>query len=161
MSGGNVRMEWRKGANGDGDIYIFSPKPSMTREEPAQKQVEFDVPLADGVVIQDLGRAKRTIELSGTLVIKERTFEAMEDARRRLTDGIGRGPGQLHLISLTNATNSQHIFYRGQLAEDGLRFKEQQNPFYIDYELQLICADPADSYSSVKVVVMTSDAKVV
>jgi len=161
MMAGNVKLEWRQGANGDGAIYVFNPKPSLTREEPAQKQAEFDIPLADGVQVQDLGRAKRTITLSGWLYAKDSKFETLEDKRRNLVQGITRLPGQLHIISLTNMLNSQHIFYRAQISPEGVQFKTQENPTLLEYEIQLLCADPEESYSAVRVTAIASSAKVV
>ena len=138
----NVKMEWRQGEDGSGSIYIFNPKPNITRPEQGFKQVEFNIPLADGVYIQDLGIEKRVINLRGTLVTKNKVFEDLEDLRKALINGIGNNPGQLHLISLNALSNAKHIFYKGQVSPEGIVFDEQTNPCYLDYSIRIICALP-------------------
>lgn len=139
----NVRLEWRQGSTGLGSVYVFSPKPAITREESALKQAEFNIPLGDGVQIQNLGREKRIINLSGTLIAKSGVFEDLEDLKDALVNGIGRTEGQLHFISLnTGLVNARHLFYKGQISPEGVRFSEQTRPNIIDYSIQIICADP-------------------
>jgi hypothetical protein len=72
----NIRMEWRQGATGLGNVYVFNPKPSITRANPQQYQVEYFLPLADGVTVQNLGKNKRTILLKGILVAKQYNVES-------------------------------------------------------------------------------------
>lgn len=148
MMAKNVRVEWRQGEDGLGNVYIFNPNPSPTREEPAMKQAEFDIPLLDGIFIQSLGRAKRQIILTGLLIAKPRSFENLEDQRDALVNGLSTGVGQLHFISLNSLSNQRHIFYVGRLSPDGVVFSEQTNPLYLDYTLRVVCANPFDGVGS-------------
>lgn len=159
MMAKNIRMEWRQGSTGLGSAYVFNPKPNITRIDPASKQAELDIPLLDGVLVQDLGRNKRIISLSGILVVKSGLFEDLEDKRRALIDGIGRSEGQLHLISLNSHPNARHTFYVGQLSADGIRFSQQTSSVFLEYELDILCADPAEYLLTTTTI--TSDAKVV
>lgn len=140
----NVRVEWRQGATGLGSVYTFNPNPNITRVDPALKQAEFDIPLADGVEIQNLGRAKRILQLKGVLYAKSRLFEDLEDKRKDLIDGIGTTPGQLHIISITNLSNPKHLYYIGQITTDGIVFSQQDNSILLDYTITITCADPIE-----------------
>lgn len=155
----NVRVEWRQGFSGLGNVYRFPLNPSPTRVDPALKQAEFDIPLSDGVEIQNLGRNKRIIQLKGTLYSKSKTFEELEAQRDALISGIGYTVGQLHFISLTNLAFSRHIFYTAQVTTDGIVFEEQTNPIFLEYTITLTCADPVEYNIATKTI--TSDAKVV
>ena len=155
----NVRMEWRQGEDGLGSTYIFNPKPNITRPDQGFKQAEFNIPLADGIFIQDLGIEKRVINLRGTLVSKTNVFEDLEDLRKAIIDGIGKNPGQLHIISLNGLSNARHIFYKGQISPEGIVFDEQSNPYYLDYSIRIICALPYEYDYGLKNI--TSNAKVV
>lgn len=155
----NVRVEWRKGETGLGAVYIFNPNPDLTRDDPGYKQAEFDIPLRDGVEVQDLGVDKRLIILRGVLYTKTRVFEDLEDLRRALIDGIGRGPGQLHLISLNSLSNSKHIYYKGQVTTPGIVIESQTNSMFLDYTITLLCADPAELYTPTKTI--TSNAEII
>jgi len=140
----NIRMEWRQGQYGLGSIYVFNPHPDITREDPALKQAEFDIPLADGVIIQDLGRSKRILKLHGPLVAKSKLFEDLEDLKNKLISGVGYNVGQLHLISVTNMSNPKHVYYIGQIQPGGFEFEEQKNPIYLYYTITMTCADPIE-----------------
>lgn len=155
----NVRVEWRQGETGLGSVYIFNPNPNPSRPDQGFKQVEFDVPLRDGVEVQDLGVDKRIVTLRGVLYAKTRVFEDLEDQRRALIDGIGRGPGQLHLISLNSLSNSRHIYYIGQITAPGIVFDEQTNPMILDYTITLLCAEPGEFHVSNKTI--TSNAEII
>lgn len=145
----NVRMEWRQGSTGLGSVYVFNPKPDITRADPALKQAEIDIPLADGVTIQDLGRGKRVIRLHGPLVAKSKLFEDLEDLRDALINGIGESVGQLHIISVTNTGNPKHIYYIGQIQPSGFQFEEQTNPIYLYYTIEITCADPTEYHADI------------
>lgn len=140
----NLKVEWRQGIDGLGSVYTFNPHPDITRVDPAFKQAEFDIPLADGVTIQDLGIAKRIVKLHGLLFAKSRLFEDLEDLKRGIKDTIGNDVGQLHLISQTNIINPKHIYYIGQIQPNGFEFEEQKNPIYLYYTITLTCADPTE-----------------
>ena len=159
----SIRMEWRQGEDGSGSVYIFNPKPSISRPEQGFKQVEFNIPLADGIYIQDLGIEKRTINLRGTIVAKSKVFEDLEDLRKNLVNGIGKNPGQLHIYSITGVPNSKHLFYKGQLAPEGIIFDEQTNSNYLDYTIRIICPLPYEyNYNTyLQSQIITSNAKVV
>lgn len=159
----NVKMEWRQGEDGSGSVYVFNPKPNITRPEQAFKQVEFNIPLADGIYIQDLGIEKRIINLRGTIVAKSKVFEDLEDLRKALINGIGKNPGQLHLYSLNALPNQKHIFYKGQVSPEGVVFDEQTNSNYLDYSIRIICALPYeyDYNTYLQTHVIVSNAKVV
>ncbi len=145
----NIRVEWRQGPTGLGNAYMFNPNPSPTRVDPALKQAEIDIPLGDGVEVQNLGRAKRLIQLRGVLYAKSKTTEELEDKRKALIDGIGRQVGQLHLISITNSSNPKHVYYTGQITPEGVVFDEQTNPILLDYTINILCADPVEHNISV------------
>lgn len=155
----NVRVEWRQGETGLGSVYVFNPNPDPTREHPGYKQAEFDIPLRDGVDVQNLGVDKRIVVLRGVLYTKTRVFEDLEDLRKALIDGIGRGPGQLHFISLNNLLNARHIYYIGQVTPPGIVFESQTNPMFLDYTITLLCAEPAEFISYGRSI--SSDAEVV
>ena len=154
----NIRMEWRQGDTGLGNIYVFNPKPAITRSNPQQYQVEYFIPLADGVTIQNLGMNKRVITLKGILVAKNYLFENVEYLRDRLISGIGQTVGQLHIISITNNVQPRHIYYIGQLSAD-IAFEEQTNPAYQNYTLSIVCGDPSEY--NVQPKTSTSDARIV
>ena len=154
----NIRVEWRQGSTGLGATYNFFPNPSITRTNPQQYQVEFEIPLSDGVTIQNLGKNKRVITLKGILVAKNYVFEDVETLRDNLINGIGQTVGQLHIYSLTNPNTSIHKYYIGQLQTD-IAFEEQTNPAYQNYTLQIVCGDPSEY--NVRIQTITSSAKVV
>jgi len=157
----NVKMEWRQGATGDGAVYTFFPKPDMDRPESGLKQAEFDIPLSDGVLIQDLGHEKRIITLTGTLVSGTNVFEDLEDKRLALINGVGFTEGQLHLISVnTSLVNKKHIYYRGQISPEGVVFAKQTTPRTLEYEIRIICADPVAYSFFSQSQTITSNAKV-
>ena len=153
----NMRMEWRQGATGLGETYVFSPKPSIERTNPQQYQVEYFLPLSDGVTIQNLGMNKRTIVLKGILVAKKYLIENVETLRDNLIDGIGQTVGQLHIISITNTVKPIHKYYIGQLSTD-IAFEEQTNPAYQNYTLTVVCGDPYEYQVQTKTI--TSSARI-
>ena len=152
----NIRMEWRQGETGLGSVYIFNPKPSMTRTNPQQYQVEYFLPLSDGVTIQNLGMNKRVIVLKGILLAKSYLFENVETLRENLINGIGQTVGQLHIYSLTNVPF--HKYYIGQLSAD-IAFEEQSNPAYQNYTLSIVCGDPYEY--NVRTTSIASNAEIV
>lgn len=155
----NVRVEWRQGSTGLGAVYVFNPNPDLSRESPAKKQAEFDIPLRDGVEVQDLGMDKRIVTLKGVLYAKSEVFEDLEDLRIALIEGIGTDPGQLHIISRNSLSNSKHIIYSGQLSAQGIVFEPQINSIFLDYTISILCADSLETYQPSKTI--SSDAKVV
>ncbi len=116
-----VILEWRRGVNGDEGTYTFSHKPNLTREYPGKRIARLVVPLQDGEVVQNLGQEIRQIRLSGLLLTSGSTnWDDMETERNNLINGIGIGPGQLHVVS-----SQRHLRYDGQINPDGIRFAEQ------------------------------------
>ncbi len=117
-----VLLQWRRGTSGELGIYNFSPKPNLTREFPGKRIARLVVPLQDGEVIQNLGQEIREIKLSGVLYTRDSNeWDDMETERNNLINGVGIGPGQLHIIS-----TQRHILYNGQITPDGIRFDEQE-----------------------------------
>jgi hypothetical protein len=153
----NIRMEWRQGSTGLGNVYVFNPKPSITRANPQQYQVEYFLPLSDGVTIQNLGMNKRVITLRGILVAKNYNIESVETLRDNLINGIGQTVGQLHIISITNTAHPIHKYYIGQLSTD-IAFEEQTNPAYQNYTLTIVCGDPYEYLVQPKTI--TSSARI-
>lgn len=116
-----VILQWRRGVNGDQGIYRFDPKPAITREFPGKRIARLVVPLQDGEVIQNLGQEIREIRLRGFLLTQGSTeWDDMETERNNLINGVGIGPGQLHIIS-----SQRHLRYDGQINPDGVKFNEQ------------------------------------
>lgn len=153
----NIRMEWRQGSTGLGNVYVFNPKPAYARPNPQQYQVEYFLPLADGVTIQNLGRNKRMITLKGSLVAKTYKTENVEILRDALITGMGQTAGQLHIISITNTANPIHKYYIGQLQAD-IDFTEQTNPAYQEYTMSIVCGDPYEYQVQTKTI--TSSARI-
>ena len=125
-----VRVEWRRGVNGTDGTYVFSPKPELRRPTPGKRTAVLTVPLMDGVVVQNFANMERTIELNGNLYNRTGNWDEMETARQNLTDGLGTGPGQLHLIS-----PQYHRLYNGQIMPDGIQFAEQAHSNLQSYRL--------------------------
>jgi hypothetical protein len=131
-----VRVEWRRGNNGDEGTYVFSPKPDIRRASPGKRTAVITVPLMDGVVVQNLAQAERAIELVGVLYNKTNSWDDMETSRQNLINGIGTGPGQLHLISY-----QRHVYYKGQITTEGIQFETQSRSNLQDYKISLQIAD--------------------
>lgn len=134
-----VTMEWRRGVNGELGTYTFSPKPNMTRTTPGKRTATLVVPLANGVVVQDLGLDSRVIRLRGVLYTKTLNWNDIEILRNNLINGLSTGPGQLHIIS-----SSYHLYYNGQITTDGVQFDEQTRPNIQDYTITIIVPDGAE-----------------
>lgn len=134
-----VTMEWRRGANGTDGTYTFSPKPSLERNAPNQRQVVFKLPLVDGAVVQTQGKDVRSITLRGVLFVVPADYNTLDQKRKDLIDGFGTGPGQLHLIASGN-----HIFYKGIPSPEGVQFDALTNPNYVDYTITILVADPTE-----------------
>jgi hypothetical protein len=156
----NITTQWRQGETGLGAIYTFSPNPTLlTRTEAGYKQVEFNIPNNDGVQVQTFGNERRIIVLRGTLYAKTQIFEDLEDKRRALTVGFGKGPGQLHLVPINGYSNSRHIYYIGAVDAAGIVFEPQSSPQFLEYSITLVIAD---SYEyTVPVRTINSNATVV
>ena len=133
----SVIVEWRRGVTGLDGTFIFNPKPNITRKEPGRRVAELIVPLLDGEIVQNLGLDKRTIELKGVLFTKSSNWDIIEVKRNELIDGIGVGPGQLHIIS-----PGTHLRYDGQITTDGIKFAEQERSNLQDYTITILNADP-------------------
>jgi len=139
MSFISVIMQWRRGENGTDGTYVFSPKPEFRRPTPGKRTAVITVPLMDGVVVQNLSLAERTIELTGVLYNKTNSWDDMETARQNLTNGLGTGPGQLHLIS-----PQRHIYYKGQMTVEGIQFESQSRSNVQDYKITIQIADASE-----------------
>ena len=133
MSHVKVTLEWRRGETGEDGTYVFSPKPNITRTSPGRRAVELTIPLRDGVVVQNQGIDKRNILLRGVLYNKDNSWDTMETLRNNLRDGIGVGPGQLHIVS-----PQRHIRYDGQIAVTGVQFGEQSRSNIQDYTISIL-----------------------
>ena len=130
-----VILQWRRGVDGDQGIFTFSPKPAIRREFPGKRIARLIVPLQDGEVIQNLGQEIREIRLNGSLLTRGSTeWDDMETERNNMINGIGIGPGQLHIIS-----EQRHLRYDGQIDPDGIRFDEQARANGVhDYEITIL-----------------------
>ncbi len=137
-----VDVEWRKGDDGLGGTYVFSPRPNITRPGIVQKNVEFQIPLKDGSIVQQLNNDSRTITIRGVLVVRNSNFDDLDQLRQEFLAGIGNGPGQFHLISNKGQANSKHIFYKGVPATIG--FEPQRNSLILTYNLTILLADPTE-----------------
>jgi len=131
-----VTIQWRIGTTGTGGTYTFYPKPEIRRATPGKRSAIITVPLMDGVLVQNLSVADRAIELAGVLYNKTNSWDDMESARNNLINGLGTGPGQLHLIS-----PQRHIFYNGQITVDGVQFDSQPRSNYQEYKIKVIVPD--------------------
>ena len=151
-----VTVEWRQGVNGDGATYTFSPKPVLSRPSRGMRTATLTVPLMDGVLIQNLSLADRTVELAGVLYNKTHSWDDMETARQNMIDGIGTGPGQLHLI-----TSQRHTYYNAQVTTDGIHFAEQSRSNLQDYRIRLVIPDGVEHHPLVSTKTVQSNAKVV
>lgn len=133
-----VTMQWRRGEDGTGGIYTFDPKPAITRETPGSRTANIIVPLLDGEIIQNLGLNAREIRLRGVLYNKDsKDWDDMETLRTNLIEGLGTGPGQLHLIS-----SQRHVQYNGQIDPGGIRFEEQTRAGHI-HEYDIVIRVPS------------------
>ncbi len=135
-----VLLQWRRGVDGDLGIYNFSPKPNITRESPGKRIARLIVPLQDGEVIQNLGQEIREIRLRGFLFTTSKDWDDMETERNNLINGVGIGPGQLHIISA-----QRHLRYDGQINPDGIRFDEQEKSDGIhEYTITILVPNVAE-----------------
>jgi len=132
----NVIVQWRRGTAGTDGTYVFAPKPELRRASPGKRTEIITVPLMDGVIVQNFATMDRSIELSGVLFNKTHSWDDMETARNNLINGLGTGPGQLHLIS-----PQRHIFYNGQITVDGVQFDSQPRSNYQEYKIKVIVPD--------------------
>ena len=155
MSFVDVTVEWRRGTNGDQGTFTFNPKPFITRPAPGKRVAELVVPLLDGEIVQNLGSDKRTIQLRGTLFNKSNSWDDIEDSRNALISGMGFGPGQLHLIS-----PGRHIFYKAQIAVNGIRFAEQTRSNLQDYAITLIVPSSLEQIFGEVTQIITSSAEI-
>lgn len=137
-----VDVEWRRGDDGLGGTYVFSPRPRFTRPGVVQKQVEFKIPLKDGSLVQLLNNDSRTISIRGILVVRNSNFDDLDQLRQEFLSGIGNGPGQFHLISNKGQANSKHIFYKG--VPTRINIDRQRNSHFLFYSLDILLADPTE-----------------
>ena len=137
-----VDVEWRKGDDGLGGTYVFSPRPRFTRPGVVQKHVEFKIPLKDGSTVQLLNNDSRIITVRGVLVVRNSNFDDLDQLRREFLAGIGNGPGQFHLISNKGQANSKHIFYKG--VPNTINFEPQRNSHFLFYNLTILLVDPTE-----------------
>ena len=138
-----AQLYWLKGEGGTGAQYTFYPKPSIQRNFPSQRIAQFEIPDLDGAMIQELGTSVRKIQLTGVIVVRPADYDDLIVAKQNLEQGIGNSVGQLHLRSVTNAGNAQHIYYNCILDGD-IQWGEQKNPVYLDYRINFLCADPIE-----------------
>lgn len=150
-----VTVEWRRGISGTDGTYTFSPKPNITRPVPGKRVAELVVPLLDGEIVQNLGSDKRTIELRGTLFNKTHSWDDIETSRNELIEGMGFGPGQLHLIS-----PKSHVYYKAQIAINGIRFTEQTRANLQDYTISLIVPNSLEEIYGEVTKIITSTAEI-
>ena len=132
MGAVKVTVEWRRGITGGGGTFTFFPNPFITRPTPGERTARLIVPLLDGAIIQELGVNERTIELRGVLFNKTNSWDDIETQRNSLINGIGTGPGQLHILS-----PAKHLRYDGQIATDGIQFQEQTHGNLQDYTITI------------------------
>jgi len=66
-----VDVEWRKGDDGLGGTFTFSPRPRITRSGTVQKFAEFQVPLKAGSDVQLLNDQSRRFVIRGLLTVKK------------------------------------------------------------------------------------------
>jgi len=150
-----VRVEWRRGVNGDQGTFIFDPKPSITRPVPGRRIAEHVIPLLDGEIVQNLGKNKRIIQLQGALFNKSNSWDDIEQQREELVDGLEVGPGQLHLIS-----PDRHLRYDGQITVEGVQFDEQERSNLQDYSVTILVPSGEKLISSGSVHAIQSDAEI-
>jgi hypothetical protein len=136
MASKAVSVQWKQGATGGGTVYTFYPKPAIRRPTAGTRAAIITVPLMNGVVVQSLSLAERTIEVTGVLFDKSNNWDHLETLRNSLSNGIGTGPGQLHLTSPT-----RHIYYNAQLVAEGIQFDVQERSTTVTYRFTLIVAD--------------------
>ena len=140
---GRVDVEWRRGADGTGGTYVFSPRPVIQRNETIQKLVEFKIPLSNASVTQLLGRDSRTLTLRGVLVQPDPNYDKLDKQRRDFIAGLDTSqPGQLHLISNLGTPDSRHVFYRGLVTK--VSFEEQRNSQLLEYTIEILLSDPTE-----------------
>ncbi len=150
-----VTMEWRRGANGDEGTFVFSPVPFMTRVSPGKRTAEITVPLLDGAIVQNLGLAVREIILQGVLFNKTYSWDDLETQRNNLINGLGTGPGQLHLIS-----PARHLQYNAQITTEGIRFDQQTRSNIQDYTITIIIPSAKELVVSETTQTINSDTTV-
>ncbi len=119
--------------SGTSGTFIFSPNPDIKRPSPGKRIAQLTVPLLDGSIVQNLGLDTREIVLRGVLFNKNNMWDSMETLRNNLINGIGTGPGQLHIIGQT-----RHIRYDGQITTTGIDFEAQERTFTQDYTITII-----------------------
>lgn len=152
----NVRIEWRRGTNGDQGTYIFSPKPTLRRPSAGKRSVVHVVPLLDGVIVQNLSKGERVIDLTGVLYNKTNSWDDMETLRNNLINGLGIGPGQLHVIS-----PQRHIRYDGQVFPDGIQFEEQERSNVQDYTVQILVPGVSEINVTEPIKTINSNAEII
>ena len=137
-----VDVEWRKGDDGLGGTFTFSPRPRITRSGTVQKFAEFQVPLKAGSDVQLLNDQSRRFIIRGLLTVKNSNFDDLDELRRNLESGIGNGPGQLHLISNKGQANSKHLFYKALPIR--IEFSPLRNSKIIFFTINILLADPTE-----------------
>lgn len=133
MTNNKVKIEWRRGISGNQGTFVFNPNPNIKRTTPGKRVATLVVPLLDGAVVQNFATDERTIELAGVLYTKSNNWDEMETLRNNMISGIGRGPGQLHIIS-----NQRHIQYNGQITTEGIQWDSQAHSNIQDYTIRII-----------------------
>lgn len=137
-----VDVEWRKGDDGLGGTFAFSPRPRITRTGIVQKFAEFQVPLKAGSDVQLLNDKSRRFRIRGILVVRTSNFDDLDELRIDLLAGIGNGPGQLHFISNKGQANSKHLFYKAFPVS--IEFGTLRNPKFLFYTIDILLADPTE-----------------
>lgn len=150
-----VRLEWRRGVIGEDGTFVFNPKPTVTRISPGKRTAILTVPLQDGAIVQNLGLITREIILRGVLFTRTNNWDDMETLRNNLRDGLGTGPGQLHIIS-----PQRHIRYDGQITTSGLDFEAQERSNLQDYIVTIIVPNSKEINVTDTIQTINSDAEV-
>ena len=86
---------------------------------------------------------------------KTSSWDDMETARQNLVNGIGTGPGQLHLIS-----PQRHIYYKGQITTDGIQFTAQPRSNFQEYQIKIQVADASEHNVAVTSKTLHSDSEI-
>ena len=138
-----VDVEWRKGDDGLGGTFTFSPRPRISRDGTVQKFAEFQVPLKSGSDVQLLNDKSRRFRIRGILVLRgDPNYDDLDELRRDLLSGIGTGAGQLHFISNKGQANSKHLFYKA--FPTSIEFSVLRNSKFLFYTINILLADPTE-----------------
>jgi len=139
-----TKVEWYKGADGDGDVLTFKPKPTLIRKYPTNRMAKIEIPKMDGAVVQTIGISAREIEVAGVIIVDPPNFDNLVEAKKTFEEGIGADQGQLHIESEFGQDNSTHVYYKGIVDENGINWSEQKDMQLLEYRFVIFCADPTE-----------------